>query len=147
MNLMRAIIVHVLAVSLLVVSVCPCSGLSLPSPSLLGRHMLACSQCGLGQSSKAPAHNSNCCCRMLDGKCSCGMACCCSQGKQQQVPPTTPSHQQNNQDHEQVVLVFVDVPAALTAYQSLARLQSASLAGSGCLPPVTLQSRDVRIQT
>lgn len=144
----RAILVHWLAASLLVVSVCPCSGLTPAGGAFAGGKAPRCGQCGPVRRASAsrPLVGASCCCRMLDGQCSCGMACCCAQGKEQPVPPTAPGNQ-GSANPEQIVLAFADLPALLTACEATALLRRATIAGSGCSAPLTLQSQAVRIQT
>lgn len=145
MNFSRAIVVHVLAASLLLVGVCPCS---LPtargSVGAKGSNLAGCGQAS-GCQSQNPA-GKTCCCCSRDGK-RCGAACCCQQtSNQKPAAPANPS-QDSSQDQEQVVCAFVDLPALLTAYDAAALLRASSVAGHGFLSVSTLQSQSVRIQT
>ncbi len=145
MNIWRAIIVHALAASLLVLGVCPSQGQSTGRTTADGK--LLSGRNGVSQSAAAPAPQpSRCCSGMCGGKC-CGMPCCRKSADRQSAPPATPDHERNENQQRQVATVCCDVPALLSEYDAVSLLRASSMAGGGSLAVITLQSQSVRIQT
>jgi hypothetical protein len=148
----RAILVHALAVSLLWLGVCPCSGsnASCGSGALCGSggsqvdNLAGCGT-GSGCSTHKPGGKC-CCCRSGEGG-ACGAVCrCATTDSSQPASPATPAHGES-QDQHLGVCISADPAALLTAFDATALLRASLVAGYGYLPASTLQSQSVRIQT